>query len=157
MDLTKSETFKIKVAGASQSKARTEMKARGHTLLIDEPVERGGTDLAPSPLETMLASFLACTNVVANIIAEDMGIEIDHIAMDLVGHFDTRGLYDKASVPIPFPSIELRVGVTTSASAAEIEQLKSALARRCPISVILRKSGSEIVETWRVVRPGDEA
>lgn len=157
MVLTIPETFKIMVTGASQSKARTDLKARRHTVIVDEPTERGGTDLAPSPLETMLSSFLACTNVVANIIAEDMGIEIDHIALALVGHFDTRGLYDKAPVSIPFPTIELQVDVTTSASAAEIDQLKAALALRCPISVILREAGSEIVETWRVVRPRDGA
>ena len=126
---------------------------RKHTVIVDEPTARGGTDLAATPLETMLSSFLACTNVVANMIAEDMGIEIDHMALSLVGHFDTRGVFDNAPVSVPFPTIELQVDVTTSATETEIDQLKTALARRCPVSVILRESGSDIVETWRIVRP----
>ncbi|MFQ5639733.1 MAG: OsmC family protein [bacterium] len=35
----------------------TEIMADGHTLIADEPVEFGGTDLGPSPYELLSASL----------------------------------------------------------------------------------------------------
>jgi uncharacterized OsmC-like protein len=33
---------------------------RGHTLLVDQPVETGGTDTAPTPTELFIASLASC-------------------------------------------------------------------------------------------------
>ena len=75
MAFTMPEIFKISVAAACPSHSRTDVTARQHTIVIDEPPHRGGTDVAQTPLETLLASFLGCNNVIANMIAEDIGIE----------------------------------------------------------------------------------
>lgn len=153
MAFTMPEIFKISVAAACPSHSRTDVSARQHTIVIDEPPHRGGTDVAQTPLETLLASFLGCTNVIANMIAEDMGIEIDNLSLSLTAKLDTRGVFDKARVKVPFPEIALTVDVTTEADDAQIEELKTALARRCPVSTILRQSGSQVIETWNVTRP----
>lgn len=149
---TMPEVFKISVAAKCPSHAQTRASARKHTLVIDEPPSRQGTDEGPTPLETMLSSFLGCTNVVANMIADEMGIPIQILELSVSGHFDTRGVFGKAEVPVPFPTIELSVKLRSDAEPAQIEALKGSLAKRCPVSVILRGSGCNVVEKWEVIR-----
>lgn len=147
---TMPEVFKISVAAKCPSHAQTRVTARKHALVIDEPPSRHGTDEGPTPLETMLSSFLGCTNVVANMIADEMGISIRVMELSVTGHFDTRGVFGKADIPIPFPTIELSVKLRSDAEPAKIDALKASLAKRCPIAVILRRSGCNVVEKWEV-------
>ncbi len=74
--------LKIRLKADCPTHSRTEISARQHKVLIDEPPSRNGTDLAQSPLETLLSSFLGCTNVVANVIAEEMGIVITEMELE---------------------------------------------------------------------------
>ena len=150
MAYTMPSIFKISVSAACPTHARTEVSARQHTLIIDEPPNREGTDLAPSPLETMLGSYLGCTNVIANVLAEEMGFEITSLSLALTGHFDSRGVFGKADVEVPFPEIDLTVDIATTGTAEQVMELKAALTKRCPVSVILRQAGSVINETWNV-------
>ena len=150
---TMPDLFKITVSAACPTQARTEVSARKHTVTIDEPPARQGTDLGPSPLETLLASFLGCTNVIANMIAAEMGIKIDKMTLRATAHFDTRGVFGRAKVTVPFRRVDLFAQLVTNASAAEIERLRHELAARCPVSVILRQAGAEIVEEWSIAAP----
>ncbi len=147
------DIFQISVKGACPSHGRTDVSARQHTVLIDEPPSRGGTDLGASPLETLLASFAGCTNVIANLIAKEKGIEVHDMAIEVIGTLDTRGSRNVAEVSVPFPKIELKVDITTGASKSQVDELKTELAKRCPVSVIFRQAGSEITETWNIISP----
>lgn len=145
--------FTIRVNGESPNRALTRARARTHELVIDEPPARHGQDEGPTPLETLLSSYLACTNVIANIVAEEMGITIGAMTSSLRADFDTRGVFAKADVDVPFPTITLEIELRTDASEEQIEALRKAVAKRCPVSVILRAAGSRIDEHWRVIRP----
>ena len=142
------DLFKIDVTGHTVSAARTEMVARGHVVTTDEPTERGGTDLFATPLETMLSSFLGCTNVIGNYAAGLLKMKIRDMTFDVVGHFDTRGVFGKAEIGTPFPVIELKVRIDTDATDAQITALAKMVAEKCPVSVLLRRAGCDIVETW---------
>ncbi|WP_424987391.1 OsmC family protein [Microbulbifer sp. S227A] len=147
---TMPDIFKIAVDGTAINAAMTELTARQHTIVVDEPPERGGTDIAATPLEHMLSAFLACTNVITQFIAQQKRLGIDDMRMSLVGHFDTRGVFEKATVRQPFPVIELKVRIAGSISPAELDDLREAVARRCPVSVILREAGCDIREDWQI-------
>lgn len=149
MAFTMPKLFKIAVAGAAETRSRTRLTARRHEILVDEPPDRHGDDRAASPLETMLSSLLACTNVVANIVAEERGVVIRDMKLALTGHFDTRGVMGVEDVTKPFPRIDMEVVLDTNASDADIQALKAAVAARCPIAVILRRAGTEIADVWR--------
>ncbi|WP_417271521.1 OsmC family protein [Celeribacter sp.] len=142
------DLFKIDVKGKSITHARSEMVARGKVVATDEPPERGGTDLFATPLETMLSSFLGCTNVIANYVAGLLKMELRGLEFEVCGHFDTRGVFGKADIGTPFPVIELTVFVLTDAEDAQIEQLKTITGEKCPVSVLLRRAGCEIKENW---------
>ncbi|WP_165929248.1 OsmC family protein [Shimia isoporae] len=142
------DLFKIDVAGHAVSHARSEMVARGKVIATDEPPERGGTDLYATPLETMLSSFLGCTNVIANFVAGSMKMDVRDMQFDVCGHFDTRGVFGKAEIGTPFPVIELRVVLDTDANDEQIAKLAKTVGEKCPVSVLLRRAGCEIQENW---------
>lgn len=142
------DLFKIDVKGSAITHARTEMVARGKVVSTDEPPERGGTDLFASPLETMLSSYLGCTNVIANYVAGLLKIELRGMDLDLCGHFDTRGVFGKAEIGTPFPVIELTVTLDTDASDEKIAELQKITGEKCPVSVLLRRAGCKIEEKW---------
>jgi hypothetical protein len=52
-------TFPITVEADCPSHARTDARARQHMIVIDEPPQRGGTDVAATPLETCSPPFSA--------------------------------------------------------------------------------------------------
>jgi uncharacterized OsmC-like protein len=142
------DLFKIDVSGHAVSHARAEMIARGKVVTTDEPPERGGTDLFATPLETLLSSFLGCTNVIANYVAGVLKMNVRGMEFDVCGHFDTRGVFGKAEIGTPFPVIELKVVLDTDADDAQIAKLAKVVGEKCPVSVLLRRAGCEIQESW---------
>ena len=79
---------------------------------------------------------------------------ITDMALELVGHFDTQGFLGTGEIHTQFPQIELKAEIKTDASPEQIDELKTRLAKRCPVSAILRKSGTEIIESWNIAGPG---
>lgn len=142
---------KIKVRGEARSATRMDISARQHALIVDEPEARGGTDQGPLPLETFLASLASCTNVVANIIARDLGIRSSEMQIDLEADLDNRAIFGVSKVLNPFPVIRMTVELAVSnANRSQIDELKQDLRWRCPVSAVIRASGTEVVEDWRV-------
>jgi hypothetical protein len=43
--------------------------------------------------------------------------------------------------------------VTTNASGADMEKVKADLHRFCPVSKVVRNSGTQLEEVWNVTRP----
>ena len=144
---------RFQVEAAATSRCRLEARTRQHTVVIDEPEIRGGSDSAATPLETMLSSYLACLNVISHLIADEMGIEIADLSMSLDAAFDTTGVRNSEPATVPFPEIALTMNVTTSASDAEVTRLREDLEKRCPVTVILARAGTKIEATWNVTRP----
>ena len=141
------------VTGRSRSSARTDVDVRGMALIIDEPPARGGDNAGPTPPETLLGALIGCTSRISHKIAEAGGIRIHDMSVDVEAAFDRRGVNLELEIDIPFTAIELRVDITTDADTAAIDGLQADLRRFCPISKILRQSGTTITETWTVRRP----
>lgn len=145
-------TTQMKLQGACPTHARTHVKAGVHEIVIDEPKARGGTDMAPTPLETMIASLIGCTNVILNKIAERDGVAIESLTVDAEATLDRRGIALQEDIPVPFPIIRLAIGFATDADEARVVRLKADLGRFCPVSKILRQSGTKVEEVWTVTR-----
>src|SRR5918999_946349 len=82
-------------------------------LISDEPPSRGGSDRGRSPLELLLASLCACTNVTASRMAEKIRFEYTGLEMEAEGELDTRGRRGLADVPVHYRAVRLRVTITT--------------------------------------------
>jgi uncharacterized OsmC-like protein len=148
MAIRPKEKVRVRVEGHCPTHSLTEVRTRSHSFIIDEPPERGGTDVAPTPLETMLGALVGCTNVIACRIAGEMGIGLRIRRIRIDTELDHRGIDGVADVPVPFAEIALHVEAETDAKESEMTQLRTALDARCPMSVILREAGSTITQVW---------
>ena len=140
----------IEMAGRCPSQTRSEVQIGHHQVVIDEPIASGGTDQAPTPLETLLAALIGCTNVILNKIAARDGVPIESLDVTLGATLDRRGTTLQEEVAVPFPSITLGIRFTTSATPDQVAALRPELGKFCPVSKILREAGTRIVETWDV-------
>jgi putative redox protein len=121
--------------------------------IIDEPKEREGTNMGPTPTETMVAALIACTNVIGHKCAKKHGVEFKAMTINAESTLDRRGTQLLEEIEVPFPKIRLLIDVTTDASEAEMEKVKADLRRFCPISKVVCNSGTELEEVWNVTRP----
>ena len=145
--------IKMRMEGVSKSHARTDVSIRGLTMTVDEPVERGGTNLGMTPTETLAAALVGCTNVISHKIAHKNGIDFVAMKIRLEADFDRRGVTLAEEVAVPFPAMTLHVDVTTTADEAQIEQVKRELAMYCPLAKLIRMSGTDLREIWTITRP----
>lgn len=144
---------RMMLEGRAASHARTDVGVRDVRTVIDEPLERGGTNQGLSPTETLMAALIGCTNVIGHKVAHRNGIELQAMTLRLEADFDRRGVTLQEEVAVPFPGITLYIDVVTPASDAQIETLKRELAMFCPISKVIRAAGTELREVWTVTRP----
>jgi putative redox protein len=142
-----------RVRGACPTHSRTEISTRDVKTIIDEPKERDGTNMGPTPTETMVAALIACTNVISHKCARKQGVEFTAMSIEAESTLDRRGTQLIEEIEVPFPKIRLIINVTTNASDGEIDKVKADLHRFCPIAKVVRNSGTEIEEVWNVTRP----
>lgn len=62
---------------------RTEVMARGHTLVADEPSEFGGTDQGPTPYDYLTAALGACTAMTIRMYADRRGWLLESVTVRL--------------------------------------------------------------------------
>jgi len=146
-------TVTQRIQGHCPTHSRTEISVRDVKTIIDEPKERDGTNMGPTPTEAMVSALIACTNVISHKCAKKHGVEFKAMTIGAESTFDRRGTQLMAEIEVPFPKIRLIINVTTDASEADVEKVKADLHRFCPISKVVRNSGTELEEVWNVVRP----
>ncbi len=146
-------TVRMQLHGEATSHSRTDVSVRDVETTIDEPIERGGTNMGPSPTEAMIASLIACSNVISQKIAHRAGIDLQRMTIDAEAMFDRRGVTLEEEIEVPFPKITLTFSVTTTADDAAIARLRAELPKFCPISKVIRAAGTTIQEEWIVNRP----
>src|SRR6266571_8674497 len=100
--------------------SRTEISVRDVRTIIDEPKERDGTNMGPTPTETMVAALIACTNVISHKCAKKHGVEFKAMTIDAESTLDRRGTQLLEEIAVPFPRIRVVVDVTTDASEADM-------------------------------------
>ncbi len=87
-----------------KDKYRTEIRASGHTVVSDEPVEIGGKDEGMNPNELLLASLGTCTAMTLRMYADRKEWPVDSICvdltMDIVKGSDQQTTYIKRHIKI---------------------------------------------------------
>ena len=142
----------MRVSGACPTHSRTDVSARDTKIMIDEPAERGGTNLGPSPTETLLAALAGCTNRIGHKVAAANGVEFLEMNIVVEAKFDRRGVELSEDIDVPFPQITTHIDVLTSANDEAIERVKRDLPKYCPISKVLRQSGTNVTDVWAIRR-----
>ncbi len=94
----------------------------GHTLVVDEPPDLGGTDTGPSPGRLLAASLAACSAVTIEMYAKRKGWEVGAIEVAVDATYD-------GHVPTAFEvTVKLPDGLDE-----EQRQLLLRVAAKCPV------------------------
>lgn len=127
--------IKFSVSGSSNTAARITVKARKFTMIVDEPPELGGDDLGANPVEYVLAGLVGCVNVMAHVIAAEMGFTISKLQIDASGTLNPDRLFGKPTADrAGYKQIHLKLRVTTEANEQTLQQWLTTLRSRCPVS-----------------------
>ncbi len=112
----------------------------GHTIVVDEPLEAGGTDTGPSPTRLVAAGLASCIAVTMEMYAERKGWEIGRVEVDVDAEYDG---YSPKSFAV---SLKLPAEVTEEQRERLLE-----IAGKCPVHRMLtgqtRVTFAEQVET----------
>ncbi len=74
---------KIAVATIGRNMYRTELRARKHIVIADEPPDAGGTDLGPRPGDFLRMSLASCTAITLRMYANRKGFDIEQIEVEV--------------------------------------------------------------------------
>jgi putative redox protein len=98
----------------------------GHTLVVDEPEDRGGTDTGPRPTQLLAASLAGCTAITVEMYADRKGWDVGAIEVDVDVAYED-GIPSTYAVALKLPP-EL---------SEEQRQLLLRVAGKCPVHKVL--------------------
>lgn len=125
----------FKVNGKSVGYTKYAGKARNFDLVIDEPQVLGGEDSAANPVEYLLAGYAGCLNVVFNLVAKELDIEIKNMEINVDGNINPeKFLGISANERAGFKNINVDVKLTTNANQEQEKELIRTVKERCPIN-----------------------
>ena len=141
----------IRVSAAAPNATRTNMtagRAGEFRLICDEPPERHGNNEGMLPLEAFLCGYVACSNVIMNMIAAETGIRFDDLNLRATGYLNPKGYMGLERIETPFSRVTLHISGKVSGDLSRLDQVKSQLRWRCPAAATFASAGTKVQETW---------
>src|SRR6202047_2409549 len=84
---------------------RHTVQVREHQLTVDEPLEEGGDDAGPDPLELLAVSLASCTAITMEMYAARKGWELGHVEVDVEYTPAERGCPTKFELVLRLPDV----------------------------------------------------
>ena len=141
-------TVMLKAEADCPSHSLSRVSVRDLTFPIDEPTERGGTNLGPTPTDTALSALIGCTNVIGHKCAQSLGIDIGHLTITAECEFDRRGVTLQEEIDVPFSKVMLNIKSDASVSREDLDRLSVEVSKFCPLAKLFRQAGTVIEENW---------
>ena len=131
MKIREKPVWTFRVSGTQQTKTRSTVRARDIEMVIDEPIERGGTNLGAMPVETMMMGLVGCTHVITNKLAAHHGVTITSMDVDIETTMDSRGTRLIEPIDLPFPKVAIHITAEMDGPDAAIDTVVSSLRHHC--------------------------
>lgn len=144
--------LEFRVYGRSESPARVRVAARNFELVVDEPPALGGEDLGANPVEFILTGLVGCLNVVAHIVAQELGFKIEQLDIESWGTLNPERLLNQPTEDrAGYKQIGVDLKIKSNADEATLNRWLDIVQARCPVSdnlgnvtpVALRYSASD--------------
>ncbi|MGN0311406.1 MAG: OsmC family protein [Lachnospiraceae bacterium] len=108
-------------------------ESRGFKIMMDEPKDLGGTDVAMNPVEALLCALGACQSIVVAAFARVQRFEYEEFHVELEGDLDPDGFMGKADVRNGFQEIRFTMHFKTNESQEKAEAFADFVERTCPV------------------------
>lgn len=142
------ETFKAKAQGKGWP-TKISITDTEWTLQTDEPVEEGGSNLGPNPMQLFIASLASCQNEQAQVVAEELSISTTQIDINVEIDLDLSGFMGVSNTSNgSYKNVRLEALVSGEVTEEQIKIMGKKVDERCPILGLLRSSGCEINSNW---------
>ena len=126
--------MKSKVHAESKNPTKVEVNVRGYTFEIDEPEAEGGTGSAPNPVEYELGALTGCLNVVAHLVAEEKGVELESLDINASGELNPAKFQGKETEErAGFQEIKLEIQAEADADEKTLREIFKEAEKRCPV------------------------
>jgi len=127
--------LKFTVTGKSLSKSKLLVKVRDFEIIVDEPLEIGGSNEGPNPLEYLLIALAGCLNVTFRWIAAARGVNIHSLEFMLEGKLNPKKFN---GIPTEeragYKEITATLRVKSDAPKEVLEDILREAKKRCPVS-----------------------
>ena len=148
MENSNVETFKAEAEGKGWP-TKVSITNTEWTLKVDEPVEDGGSNTGPNPMQYFIASLVSCQNEQSQVVAEELSLNISQV--DIMAEIDLdlsgfMGVSDNSNGS--YKNVRLEAVVTGEATDEQVKVLGQKVDNRCPVLALLRTSGCTINSTW---------
>ena len=124
----------VVIESKNQGGFQTKILIRDHEIISDQPFGFNGQNKGPKPSELVLAALAACQETTYRVFAEDMGIHIGKISVQLKGTQDLRGFMALDNkIPAGFTNIEGKIFIQSNANEEELDLLRQRVDQHCPV------------------------
>lgn len=146
----------VKITSIGQLNELVDCKKSGHKFIISEPVHVGGQNVAPTPLEFMLAGAVGCYAAVFAFYAAKLGVPYDSFEAVARTDFDVRGHMIEGAPSSAFRKVTIAMRIVSDAPEAMLKEVERLSYAGCPGISTLREPVP--VETrLAVIRPREAA
>ena len=115
-------------------------------VLIDEPESLGGTDIAPNPVEYLLAGLGGCINVLVVTFAEQFDVVVEDVQVHVEGDLNPDGFLGKDPKARPgYEEIRYEIKVQSPSPQEQIDALIEHVNKYCPVKDTLE--GTRVLST----------
>jgi putative redox protein len=125
------------VVQLNQEGYRATIQNRHHTWTIDEPLEKGGTDNAPTPTETAMGALGACVAITIKMYAERKGWKLDRVEVTCDFKRIKKEEYPAYSGDAPFVHVVTKQIVLHGALDNEQRERLMEIGLKCPVSRLM--------------------
>jgi uncharacterized OsmC-like protein len=127
--------LKFSVSAKREGPALVRVQARNFSMYVDEPANLGGSDKGANPVEYLLGALAGCLNVVANLVASEMNIELRGMTIEAEGdlnpgRFSGKSMEERAG----FKQIRVTLNPDLQADEAAKRKWLETIEQRCPLN-----------------------
>ncbi|MDO4536488.1 MAG: OsmC family protein [Clostridium perfringens] len=113
-------------------------------ILVDEPCALGGRDLAPNPIEYLIAGAISCFSISFEILASKEGVKLESLDVDFDTDFDLAVFFGIKDGEKGIQHSTIKIKAKTDVSPEKLEELFNSAKNSSPVLNSL-KTKPEIV------------
>ena len=142
------ETFKAEAQGKGWP-TTVNITDTKWTIKVDEPVEDGGSNTGPNPMQYFTAALASCQNEQAQVVVEELALSIAQIDIKVEIDLDLSGFMGMSDNSNgSYKNVRLDAVVLGEVTTEQVKILGQKVDDRCPILGLLRSSGCKISSSW---------